>query len=116
MMRLLVASAAMLLSTGPLFAQDAVSYMKDVRPFLNKYCVECHKSGNAKGGANFESFEAIMKGGKKGRKLLIPGDADASRLVTTTEGKSRPVMPPPKAKVHPTPKEVTVLRAWVKDG
>ena len=98
-------------------AQDAApSYVMHIRPFLNRYCVECHKTGTAKGGANLESYASIMKGGKKGRTLLVAGKPDDSRIVTTTEGAARPTMPPRKAKAHPTEKEVALLRAWVKAG
>ena len=67
-------------------AQDRTSYVKDVRPFLDKFCVQCHKSGAMKSGVNLESFAAIMKGASKGRTLVTAGDADKSRLVQCTEG------------------------------
>ena len=57
-----------------------------------------------------------MKGGKNGRKLLVAGKPDESRIVTTTEGKARPAMPPKKAKAHPNEKETAVLRAWIAAG
>jgi hypothetical protein len=115
--RYAVGLAVVLCGTGQAFAQDkAPSYTKDVRPFLNAYCVECHRSGNVKGGANLESYESIMKGGKKGRKLLVAGQPDDSRIVTTTEGKARPNMPPRTAKKKPADKEIAVLRAWVAAG
>src|SRR5437764_1158670 len=108
---------ATLLCAGPLWAQDkAPSYVKDVRPFLNKYCVECHKTGNAKSGLNLESYESIKKGGRNGRKALVSGEPDRSRLVTTTEGKARPAMPPKNAKLKPTDKETAILRAWIAAG
>src|SRR2546423_1350567 len=74
------------------------SYTKEIRPLLDKYCVECHRIGNLKGGANLESLEGIMKGGRKGKVLLVAGKPDESRIVTTTEGKTRPFMPPKNAK------------------
>jgi hypothetical protein len=106
-----------LLFAGWSRAQDTPpSYMKDIRPFLNKYCVECHKTTNAKAGLNLESYEGILKGSKKGRKVLVAGRPDESRIVTTTEGKSRPIMPPRNAKQKPGEKEVAMLRAWVVAG
>jgi|ERR1043166_475260 mono/diheme cytochrome c family protein len=96
--------------------EKAPSYIKEVRPFLDKYCIQCHKTGMAKGGANLESYESIMKGGKGGRKLLVAGKPDESRLVTCTEGTAKPVMPPKKAKAKPSEKETAVLRDWVKAG
>ena len=106
-----------LLCVGKTRADDTPpSYVKDVQPFLNKYCVQCHKTGMAKGGANLESYASIMKGGKNGRKLLVAGKPDESRIVTCTEGTTKPVMPPKKAKAKPADKEAAVLRDWVKAG
>jgi hypothetical protein len=117
--RIVLGLAAGLLCSAHAFAQEEAakpSYTKDIRPMLNKYCVECHRGGNVKGGANLESYESIMKGGRKGRVLLAPGKPDESRLVTTTEGKARPFMPPKNAKAKPSDKEIAMLRAWVAGG
>jgi hypothetical protein len=100
---------------GPLHAQ-VPSYTKDVHPFLNKYCVECHQGNKSKGGVNLESYESLMKGGKKGRQLLVPGQSDKSPLVMTVEGKGSRKMPPKKASAQPTADEIGVLRAWVEGG
>jgi uncharacterized membrane protein len=113
--RIALALTAALVCASPALAQDAApSYTKDVRPFLTKYCTECHKSTNAKAGLNLDSYEAILKGAKK-RKVLVVGRADESRLVTTVEGKARPLMPP-RNKLKPTDQEVAMLRAWVAAG
>ena len=69
---------ALLLCAGRTWADDAPpSYVKDVRPLLNKYCVDCHKTGMKKGGANLESYESIMKGGKNGAVVVILGKTPA---------------------------------------
>jgi Planctomycete cytochrome C/WD domain, G-beta repeat len=105
-----------LCAKGAVIAQDAPSYSKDVVPFLKKYCVECHRAGKIKGGLRLDTYDNIMKGLPRGRSLVHPGNPDKSKLVTTTEGKAKPYMPPKKEKLHPTKKEAEVLRAWVKAG
>jgi hypothetical protein len=115
--RLTTACLTALWCTGAACAQDASpSYLKEIQPFLAKYCVQCHKSGNAKAGIVLDSYEGVIKGGRKGRKLVVAGQPDDSRLVTTTEGNARPTMPPRNAKVRPTDKEIALLRAWVAAG
>src|SRR6266851_6421090 len=98
---------------GPLRAQPP-SYGKQVKPFLAKYCLECHNAEDAKGGLVMDSFQALLKGGDNG-PVITPGKPDESRLVLLPEGKAKPPMPPKKAK-QPKPDEVTVLRAWVAAG
>jgi WD40 repeat protein len=97
-----------------LLAQQAPGYSKDVRPFLARYCLECHSASIAKGDLDLETFEGLVKGGKGG-PVLVPGKPDESRFVLLPEGKSKPPMPPKKAK-QPRPDEVAVLRAWVAAG
>jgi hypothetical protein len=115
--RCLASTLLSLAFTASASAQDAPpSYVKDIRPFMTKYCTECHKAGNTKGGINLDSYASILKAERRNRKALVPGDPDKSRLVTTCEGTARPIMPPKNAKAKPTEKEVAMLRAWVKAG
>jgi hypothetical protein len=104
-----------LLSSARCVAQDEPpSFTKDIRPFLTKYCMECHKSTNAKAGLSVESYDAIMKGSKR-RKVLVAGKPEESRLLATIEGKARPPMPP-RNKQKPGEKEVALLRSWIAAG
>jgi hypothetical protein len=97
-------------------ADDPPSYTKDIRPFLDTNCVSCHNAKVTKGGANLESYESIVKGGKNKKVLLVPGDADKTRLVAVIEHKAKPNMPPKKEKQQPTDAEKTMFRAWVAAG
>ncbi len=103
-----------LVVAAPLPAAEPVSYSRHVRPFLVRYCVECHNSKAAKAGLNLETYTGLLAGGERGA-VLVPGKADASRVVRVIEGKAKPVMPPKKAK-QPGPGETAVLRAWIDAG
>jgi WD40 repeat protein len=103
-----------LLAFGSRLAAQPPSYAKQVKPFLGKYCLECHNAEDAKGGLVMDSFQTLLKGSDHG-PVLVPGKPDKSRLVLQPEGKAKPPMPPKKAK-QPKPAEVAVLRAWVAAG
>ncbi len=92
-----------------------MSYAKHVRPFLAKYCLECHNAKSAKLGLNLETVKAIREG-SDGGSVLEPGKPDESRIVLLVEGKDKPPMPPPSAKFHPKKEEIGVLRAWIASG
>jgi hypothetical protein len=113
-MRFLVGSVVFLFS-GVASAQEGPSFTRDVQPFLQKYCMECHRSGKVKGGLNLESYQSMMKGSKRGRKVVIPGQPDQSRLVRTLEHQMKPYMPPRKSP-QPTEKDIALLRSWIKAG
>ena len=102
-------------ATAPLSAAEPPSYSKQIRPFLTRYCSECHNAKEIQGGLNLESYASLMEGGLHG-PVLVAGKADDSRIVMQVEGKMKPTMPPKKAARRPTPEEVAVLRAWVDAG
>jgi WD40 repeat protein len=96
-------------------AQQAPGYAKDVRPFLARYCLECHNAKRLKGGLDLETYKGLQEGSDRG-PAVVPGKPDQSPLVLLPEGKKDPKMPPKKAQRHPRPAEVAVLRAWVAAG
>jgi WD40 repeat protein len=96
-------------------AQQPPSYARHVRPFLAKYCLECHNRQALKGGLDLETYKGLRAGGDGG-EVLVPGRPDDSRIVLLVEGKDQPKMPPKKAKFHPKGEEIGVLRAWVATG
>jgi WD40 repeat protein len=108
-------TALTLLSTAAPSRSQQPSYARDVRPFLAKYCLECHNSRNAKAALNLETFQGLVKGSEDG-PVFAAGKPDESPLVLLVEGKGKPQMPPKTAKRHPKRAEVAVLRAWVKAG
>jgi Tol biopolymer transport system component len=105
--------AILTLFAAPAFAGPP-SYARGVRPFLARYCLECHNATTTKGDLNLETVKTLMQGSKDG-VVVVPGKPDESRLVMMPERKLKPAMPPSKAK-QPTSAEVAVLRAWVAAG
>lgn len=85
-----------------------------VVPIFKKYCNGCHNADEKEGGLVLESFDATLKGGKRGA-VIVPGKSDLSRLVLTVEKKVKPVMPP-DGNEGPKPDEIAILKAWVDAG
>src|SRR5690349_18268386 len=115
MNRVLLSAVALLALVPTLPAQQPVSYAKHVRPFLAKYCLECHNAKSAKLGLSLETVKAI-RDGSDGGSVLESGKPDDSRIVLLVEGKDKPVMPPKEAKFQPKKEEIGILRAWVAAG
>src|SRR4051812_42879230 len=82
--RLSLALVVPLVAALPVRAQQPPSYARHVRPFLAKYCVECHNSKSAKAGLDLETYQALRKG-SDGGEILNPGNPDDSALVLLTE-------------------------------
>src|SRR6478672_6994834 len=111
----LLAGFILLLAIIAAGAQQPPSYVKQVRPFLGKYCVECHNPDKLRGDLDLSNVKAMTKGGQNGA-AFIPGKPDDSLLITLAEGKDNPKMPPKTAKAQPTAAEVALLRGWIAAG
>ncbi|MBI3409469.1 MAG: hypothetical protein HY040_14095 [Planctomycetes bacterium] len=110
-----ISFAAFLLGGNTIAAQELPSYGRHIRPFLAKYCLECHNAKDAKGGLVLESLKDILEGSDNGA-VLTPGDPEKSKLVMLLDGSAKPAMPPAKAKFHPRAEEIALVRAWIKAG
>src|SRR4051794_2147369 len=95
-------------------AVETPSFARHIRPFLNRYCSECHSGNDADGGFRVDSFKALLTGGDHG-PALTTGKPEGSRLVRMVEGKTRPSMPPKRSR-QPTPQEIDLLRSWIAAG
>lgn len=91
------------------------SFVKEIKPFLAKYCMECHNHDDAESGFVVESIDSLLAGGDGG-KVIVAGKPDESRFVLVLEGKAKPAMPPKKASNRPTPAEIARVRNWVASG
>jgi Planctomycete cytochrome C/WD domain, G-beta repeat len=109
----IAATLALLAARAPLLAGPP-SFSKEIKPFLARYCLECHSADKMKGGLSVESFASLMLGSDSG-PVLIPGKPDESRLLIQVEGKMKPAMPPKKAR-QPGRDKISVLRAWIAAG
>jgi dipeptidyl aminopeptidase/acylaminoacyl peptidase len=96
------------------FAAEPPSYAKDIKPFLSKYCLECHNGPKGKAELDVSTYPGFLKGGIS-FPGFVPGKPNESFAVTLVEGKSKPVMPP-KNKPQPTAEEKKLLRDWVGAG
>lgn len=94
--------------------KDAITYENDIEPIFVKKCSFCH-SGNVKEARlDLGTYEALMKGGKRG-KSVVPGKADDSLLYKSAGKTVRPLMPP-KAETPLTPEELALIKLWIDQG
>ncbi|MCG3195699.1 MAG: hypothetical protein GHCLOJNM_00166 [bacterium] len=98
----------------PAAATHTVSFDKEIKPILNRSCVQCHGRGKARGGFKIDSRETLLAGGENGPVLEI-GKSQSSRLIRLVAGVEKDeVMPPDGERL--TPEKVGLLRAWIDQG
>jgi mono/diheme cytochrome c family protein len=87
-------------------------FEKSVRPLLSSNCYECHGPKKQRGGLRLDSRAALLTGGDSG-PAVVPGHPEKSLLVKAVHYKGELKMPP---KGQLTPKQVTALTTWVRQG
>lgn len=91
-----------------------VDYDKQIKPLLAAKCGACHGNGAKLGDFEIGLRAALLKGGESG-PAVVPGHADMSLLIRLVSGTEPGRVMPPKGP-RLSPKEVTLLRAWVDQG
>jgi len=93
-----------------------VSYEKEVALIVAAKCRVCHEGKNLEGDYDMSTYAGVLRGGKRGAKVIVPGNADASFFWTSSSHRVKPIMPP-KSESNPlTPEEVAVLKLWIDQG
>ena len=95
-------------------AAAAASFEHDIRPLLQRHCVECHGPQKQKGELRLDAKTFALKGGHDG-PAFVAGDPAKSPLfqrITSTDEEER--MP---AKADPlSAGEIALVKAWIEAG
>ncbi|MFT5127362.1 MAG: hypothetical protein ACI8W8_000965 [Rhodothermales bacterium] len=86
-----------------------------VRPVLIEHCYDCHsaEAKKVKGGLLLDSRLGWQIGGDSGASI-VPGDPDASLLMTALHYKDNDLKMPPKYRLSKT--DAANLQKWIADG
>ena len=89
----LAVTALMLTTLASCQTEDTASFAQDVKPILDRYCVECHLTGGKgfeQSGFSMDSYDALMKGAANG-PMIIPGDPSGQQSTRIDGGARRSV-------------------------
>ncbi|MCF7763253.1 MAG: hypothetical protein K9N62_06230 [Verrucomicrobia bacterium] len=69
--------------TAPVLESVAMSveFTRDIQPLLERSCVACHSGEKPKGGFAMIDRASLLKGGKRGETVVVPGEPEASPLL-----------------------------------
>lgn len=106
-------------ATGDL--PDVISYNFDIRPILSDKCLTCHGPDANKRQAGLrmddaKSAFAALKENPNAHALLagLPLQSQAYLRITTKD--TAELMPPPSSNLKLTPREVSLIEKWIKQG
>ncbi len=92
-----------------------VDFNRDVRPILNKNCVQCHGGVRRQGELSLLFREDALRPAKSGKRAIVPGNPAASemmRRVTHADPHDRM----PKGLAPLASKDIATLRKWIAQG
>ena len=101
----LVCFSGSVLNCSVTWAQDSVSFSKDVAPIIVAKCGNCHVS-NAKGSYGIESYAALMES-----ETITASDPEGSQFIEVIESGEMP-----KGKLKVTDGELETLKNWISQG
>ncbi len=85
-----------------------------VAEVLRQHCAACHAGSEAEGGLLLDSYQAMLRGGKRGA-ALVPGQSQQSRMILFITGEQDPRMPP-EGSDAPSAEQIALVRAWIDAG
>lgn len=104
----------------PPATSQGLTYDKDIKPVLEKSCLECHSGRRPKGRYEVGTREAFIKGGISEENAVIPGKSEESPVIHYVADLVRNLeMPPPEEReTFPalTREQIALLRAWIDQG
>jgi Protein of unknown function (DUF1553)/Protein of unknown function (DUF1549)/Planctomycete cytochrome C len=92
-----------------------VDFSEEIRPIFNQNCTSCHGGVRQKNGVSFIFREEALGTGKSGRPTIVPGNPDASELITRVTSKDPDQRMPYHAPAL-APQQIDLLRRWIKEG
>ena len=107
--------ALLFLALTTLAPAAEISFSKQVAPILLDQCIECHRSGKAKGGYRLDTLELMLQAGDSKTAPVVAGKPDESelyKLIATHDDDDRM---PKKADALPE-KEMKLIREWIANG
>jgi protein TonB len=92
-------------------AAVTISFEKQVRPILMRYCGDCHgNAGKPRGDVDLRTLAVITD--PKNPPILVAGKPEKSAIYTTIADKSMP----PDNKPRPGKGETDLIREWIATG
>jgi len=96
-------------------AAPPLTFDRDVKPIMQRHCVECHAGWFPASGLRLDTREHVLAGGSQG-KAVIAGQPDKGWLVNMIV----PVAGNP-SKMPPGPpqlsgEEIATIKQWIRDG
>jgi hypothetical protein len=98
----------------PPAASHPVNFSREIKPILDKSCLQCHGHGRSKGDFRIDSRETLLKGGESGAAIIVGRSAESLLIELVMGFDPDSIMPRKGTKL--TREQIGLLRAWIDQG
>jgi uncharacterized membrane protein len=91
-------------------AATKIDFAKQVQPFFQNYCYQCHANGRNSGGVRLDVRDNALR-------HVTPGDpakSDVYRAITRSPGASDHM--PPASQDQPDDDDIAMIKQWILEG
>jgi len=101
------------LTAIPLLGAEPPSYVRDVRPILDKNCTSCHQPASKQSDLDLTTYAGFQAGGMRG-PAFVAGSPDQSRVIQFITAALTPPMPLGQSQLAAS--EIATIRDWIALG
>jgi mono/diheme cytochrome c family protein len=98
----------------PAAAAHPINFEKEIKPIIEKSCIQCHGKGRNKGEFALDDRESLLKGGESGTAIVVGKSAESTMIHLVSGLDEDGVMPKKGSRL--TADQVGLLRAWIDQG
>lgn len=95
-------------------SQQVVNFESQIRPLLQKHCVDCHGAETRKSGLRLDARHGAFHGGDGGA-IIVPGKSLESEFLRRVTSKDPDERMPPDGEALPE-SDVALIRQWIDAG
>jgi hypothetical protein len=100
--------------SSAIHAQDAVDYLRDIKPIMVAKCFKCHSQLEAEGELRLDSIAAMLNGGVRG-PAIVKGDSQASLLIRVIRDEEEDLLMP-EGGPPLNSQQIDLIVKWIDDG
>lgn len=98
---------------GAAYADDQLSYQRDIAPLLEEHCTQCHGEDAQEAGLRLDSAVNTLRGGDSGEPAVVPGESERSYLIARVTSNNPAKRMPPDAEPLDD-QQIELLRRWIE--
>ena len=97
-------------------AADYAFFQQEVRPILERNCLPCHNGVTLPGRLDLTTRDRALAGRHLDRRFLVPGDPEASLMLTAVSRRGTHPKLMPQRDLSLTEDDIGTLREWIEEG